>query len=552
MRSFKSNSRLLLIIILTLSSVLRLLWLGKFPPSPYSDEVNQAYNAFAILKTGKDEHRTAFPVSFRSFGDWKPPLQTYLMIPSIAILGLNEVSLRIPSAILGILSVILSYFLVRELFYKNRYKEKLALLTSLLMAISPWHLHQSRSAMLVAVALFFFLLAIYWFLISLKRNNYLYLSITAFVFCIYAYYGMRLIVPLFLIVLFLKYYKKLLSIKKTFCLSLGLGLILLLPLLTGFLNESNIIFGRAKTVSIFFDKGIRLKSAELQQQDMANGIHDNISLLFHNQPYLYGLDILKRFLTHFDGRFLFLTGDTAPPFRIPNMGVLYFGELVFIPLGLLFLLKNKEKSAQLIIVWLIISVIPAAFSFLTPSHNRAFNAVFPLTLLSAYGMLNLFIRFKKRIILLSIIFSTIYMLSFNYYLVNYYKVLPLDYGLDWLYGFREIFSYLNEHEKDFSKIIFLPKTGKAYTYQLFYNKFPPEKLSIEVKRSYTQDEFGFEHVSSIGKYYYFRNNRSWEELEHQMEKGEIYIGREGEIPKEKSKHEIFYPDGKAAFRITYL
>ena len=85
-----------------LSAFLRLWHLGSIPSSLYSDEVDQGYNAYSLLKTGKDEHGKFLPVSLRSFGDWKPPLPTYLMIPSIMIFGLNEFAVRFPSAILGL------------------------------------------------------------------------------------------------------------------------------------------------------------------------------------------------------------------------------------------------------------------------------------------------------------------------------------------------------------------------------------------------------------------------------------------------------------------
>lgn len=548
----KKQTNLLIFLIILLAFLLRIIWLDKYPPSLYSDEVSYAYNAYSILKTGKDEHGIFLPVSLRAFGNWGPPLQAYLMIPSIALFGLKEVSVRIPNALLGTFSILISYLLVKELFFENKNREKMALLTAFLLTISPWHLHQSRSAMLVLVALFFFMLAIFAFLRSLRKRGYLYLSGLSFALSIYAYFGMQLTVFLFFLFLFYRYFKTLLLIKKTVIFAAVLSLVLLVPLIISFLNEPNVIFGRAKNISIFSDQGIKLKIWELQTEDGIQRIGVKSSLFFHNKPYLYSLDIIKRFFSHFDGRFLFLTGDLAAPFLIPNMGILYLIEIIFFPLGLIYLIKNKEINKDLLIIWLVISIIPASLTFMTPTQNRTFNAIFPFTFLSAYGVINLTNGLKRHIIIWSTFLTIIYLFSFHYYLVNYYKILPYNYSHQWLYGFRELTSYLNENKGKFTKILFLPKTGMSYIYLLFYNQYPPEKYQIEAKHDYVPDEFGFEHVAGFNMYSFFRNERSWEEIENQMEKGQIYIGREEEIPKEAAKKEIFYPNGKVAFRITYL
>lgn len=547
----KRNKVLLLLIIL-LSLLLRFTGLSEFPPSLYSDEINQGYNAYSILKTGRDEHGTFLPISFRSFGDWKPPLQTYLMIPAIAVFGLTEFAVRLPNALLGVLSVFLTYLLVIELFKDNRHKEKLALLSAFFLSISPWHIHQSRSAMLVMVSLFFLMLGIYSFIKSLKDKKLLFFSSISFVLSIYSYYGMRLVVPLFLIFLFIKYYKFLFTNYRNTLLSFFVGLILLLPLAIGFIRQPDVLFGRAKNVSVFFDRGVKLRLSELQAQDGVNNVSPKISLFFHNKPYLYTLDILKRFLLHFEGQFLFLKGDTASPFRIPRMGVLYLFEAILFPLGLFYLIKNKENNNMLLIFWLLVTILPASLTFLTPAHNRSFNAVFPFVVISSYGVLCLSELIKFKIKIISIFLTIIYIVSLNFYLVSYYKILPLNYGADWLYGFKQLVAYLSVENKQFSKIIFLPKTGMSYIYILFYDRYPPDIYQKEAVHDYTADNIGFEYVKSFNKYMFFTKDRPWEVLSHQISKGEMYIGREEEIPKEFAKYEVLYPDGEVAFRVTYL
>jgi len=77
------------------------------------------YNAYSVLKTGRDEYGRFLPLTFESVGDFKNPFPIYSMIPSIAIFGLNEFSVRFPTALISTLSIPLFYFLFKKLTRKE-------------------------------------------------------------------------------------------------------------------------------------------------------------------------------------------------------------------------------------------------------------------------------------------------------------------------------------------------------------------------------------------------------------------------------------------------
>src|SRR3972149_5636088 len=170
------KTRLLLFLILLLASFLRFWRLGSYP-ALNADEAAIGYNAYSLIETGKDEHGNAWPIHFQSFNDYKPGFYFYLVLPFVKVLGLNEWAVRIPGAALGVGTVLLLYLLVKELF-KN---EKLALASSLFLAISPWHIHFSRGAWEVNVATFFITLGILLFLKALAKPKYYLFSVLAFV-----------------------------------------------------------------------------------------------------------------------------------------------------------------------------------------------------------------------------------------------------------------------------------------------------------------------------------------------------------------------------------
>ncbi|KKT76332.1 MAG: hypothetical protein UW69_C0001G0028 [Microgenomates group bacterium GW2011_GWA2_44_7] len=153
-----SRSRIFLGTIIVLALILRLGALDRYPAGFNADEANQGYSAYSLLQTGKDEWGETLPLSPRTFGDYKAPLYTYLTVPSIALFGLNVFATRLPAAILGTLTVLITYLLVISLFDHTamsmpKLKEKvwlngnvIGLVAALLLAISPWHVQLSRGA----------------------------------------------------------------------------------------------------------------------------------------------------------------------------------------------------------------------------------------------------------------------------------------------------------------------------------------------------------------------------------------------------------------------
>lgn len=537
----------LLFSTLVLAGVVRLFWLDKFPPSLYTDEINQGYNAYSILATGRDEHGVFLPISLRSFGDWKPPLQTYSMIPAIVLFGLNEFAIRFPSALLGLGTILLTFFFAKELFRGEKNSFKLALLSSFLLAISPWHILESRAAMLVMVGLFFFELAIYLFILSLRNQKFLVLSSFSFILTMYAYYGFRLITPITVFILLFIYRKNISFTSKAFLISVCTGIILLAPLLFVFLQNTDVVLGRARTVSIFYDQGVKLKQWELITQD---GIQGNplISRFFHNNVFLYGKDILQRFLSHFDGRYLFLIGDQVQPFQIPQMGILYLIDGIFSLIGFFIFFRLAFPHKIVLLLWLIASFIPAALTFLTPASNRTFTAVVPFMIFGAVG-LAYFLKKKKYVILYAWIISIFYSVSFGYFLYQYFIVLPIQHADWWNFGWKETAQYVNSIQDTYKDIVVFDVNGMPYIYFLFYGQIDPKLFQKQTIRTYVEDRFGFEHVEGFGKFL-FPNNWEWKYMKNDLQKKTLYV-----IPANQAETDsnyikaISYPNGQVKSKI---
>ncbi|KKP95299.1 MAG: Glycosyl transferase family 39, partial [Candidatus Levybacteria bacterium GW2011_GWA2_36_13] len=112
----KFNIKLLpLFLVILVAIFFRFYQLGSVPPQPTVDEVSLGYNAYSILNTGSDEYGTRLPVLLRAYDDYRPALYSYLAVPFVKFFGLNVVSVRLPSVVLSVLTVVAVYFLTRYL-----------------------------------------------------------------------------------------------------------------------------------------------------------------------------------------------------------------------------------------------------------------------------------------------------------------------------------------------------------------------------------------------------------------------------------------------------
>lgn len=463
----KRKSKIILIIVLFLSAFLRFYDLGKNPPSVDWDEAAIGYNAYSILKTGRDEYGKLLPLTFRSFDDFKPPLYEYLTVPSVAVFGLNEFSVRFPSAFLGVLTVLFTYLLVKELF-KN---EKLSLLTAFFLAVSPWHLQFSSIAFEANGALFFIVSGAFLFTRGVNKNPKLLIPASLFlILSAYTYHSARIFTPLLILGLIVLYRQPLLKEKKYSFPAFLLMLILALPLFKIMLSDEGL--RRFKGVSSFSDSAVTLERViKKQQEDQKTGFP--LARIFHNRFITYSLSTLKGYLSHYTPNFLFITGD-APRHHAPGVGLLYWWDAPFFLAGIYYFLKNKPVNRALIFYWFLIAPIAAAPTREAPHAIRSLVFLPTLQIFTAYGFLET-LKLVKRKYVFAVFAFFLLTLNFLYYLHMYHAHMPSEYSTFWQYGYKEMTEEVLKREKDYQKVIFSNKLDQPHVFFLFYSKYDPVK-----------------------------------------------------------------------------
>jgi len=166
----KFSTPALLIFLLLLAAIPRLLCLGAL--GFYGDEETTAFPAKSVA-----EGRNSVLPSGMPYQRALP--YTYLNAASAKFLGADkEYSYRIPAAIIGTLSVPIIFLMLSPLVGRST-----ALIASVLLAVSEWHVLTSREARMYGPFLFFFAVAA---LATLRwsfsaRHGWLWLAVVSFV-----------------------------------------------------------------------------------------------------------------------------------------------------------------------------------------------------------------------------------------------------------------------------------------------------------------------------------------------------------------------------------
>ncbi len=475
----------LVVLVFILGLFLRFYRLNEIPVSLYWDGVADGYNAYSVLLTGKDEYGTFMPLLFRSFNDYKMPGNIYLMTIPIALFGLNEFSVRFTSAFFGSLTVLLSYFLVKEFFAlgnKEKKKEKsffsqtaaigITLLTTFFFAISPWHLQFSHSEFEAPVGLFFVVLGVLFFTKFINTNKLyaIILSMLGFGISMYMYRSIDLFVPLLLVGLFFIFRKELLVSKKY----LIVGAIVFFAILSPFIP---VMFSKGG-VSRINDVGIPTNSfnevyhAILLQEKFHNALWAKVVF---NRRAVYSYIFVKNYFSHFTPYFLILKGDINARHGPRDMGELYYWELPAMILGLFALWKVNKKMRGIVLLWFFLAPIPAATSVPAPHALRSLNILPMPELLSALGVWYTYTLLKNKTVqrIYIGIFSVVFVVCFGYYLYLYYgpsaRVSSRDYGD----GYKQLIEYVIPREKNYDTIVISGHYWQPYIYAIFYKKYDP-------------------------------------------------------------------------------
>ncbi|MBI3984711.1 MAG: glycosyltransferase family 39 protein [Candidatus Levybacteria bacterium] len=487
------------VLTLVLAFVLRFYALDKVPPGLYQDETAIGYNAYSILKTGKDEYGKSFPLYFKSFGDYKLPVYIYATVPSISVFGLTPFAVRLPSALFGFLTVPVFALFIYQLT-KNK---NLSLLSTVLLAVTPWHLHYNRATFEVSISLFLFTLGAYLIHKALnmeKARGLFFLGTISFVLGLYTYNLTRLLAPILFILILLIFRRKIKAVGKAeLILTFVTAVITLIPFLITFLSGGGALSAAGTLINS--SAVVQAPLLEFRSYLVSSGFF--LPGLLFNKLLLTLWQYLSNVFSYFSVDFFFISGSPHGNHGIGNVGLFYLFELPFLILGLIGVFRRKLEWGYFLILWAVSTIAVASLTREVPHATRSFFLIVPLTAFIALGILEFYAFVKNKNKLLKyLLLGVILLVSFYnglYYFASYYFRFPVKYAKAWSSTDSQLSTFLKMRNKTYERIIVDKDSGLKYTSLLFYLAYPPQSFQNTVVRR-RDDSEGFSEVKSFGNF----------------------------------------------------
>jgi 4-amino-4-deoxy-L-arabinose transferase-like glycosyltransferase len=178
---------------IVLGAVVRAFAFGDVPPGMHQDEASAGYDAYALLYYGIDRNGFHNPAGLIAWGSGMFALVSYVAMPFIALLGLTPIAVRLPFLVLGVASILMLAWLVKEIHGRTA-----ARIAAFLLAIAPGPILMSRWALDANLMPPVLLAGVLTMVLALRHAWLLPLSFALFGLSLYAYGTAYIVVPVML------------------------------------------------------------------------------------------------------------------------------------------------------------------------------------------------------------------------------------------------------------------------------------------------------------------------------------------------------------------
>jgi len=448
-------------IIILIGIVLRLAFIGRIPGNYnfQQDEAFSAYEAYSMVTYGMDSHGYHNPVYLETWGSGMSAVQCYFQTFFVRILGLTPVAVRLPQAILGCITLIFFYLLIKELATAN-----VAFWATTVLAISPWHIQMSRWGVDCNYFIGFVTIAMY--LIVSSRNKP-WKTILAAIFTaitLYSYASPWIVMPILvygtIIYLFVK---KEINLKSIIVFTVVLG-VLAIPLFLfilvniGFIDEIRTNFISIPKLTVF------------RSGDVKPGL-SNLKTLF---------------------KYFWTQNDLVSYDFVAGYGNYFIFSNVFIIIGLIKDIVKRNKYAFVMWIWFACGIVMGAM--IDPNFERINLLFLPLFYFIGTGIVAVIDLLKdyKKIpsIAMGLLYGITAVLCTRYYFTGYNQMMERV----WSEGTQEAIEFALNYDGT------IHIQDIRHPYVLLYSRYPVDKYIETVQ--YVDDNAKFLQPLSYEGYDY--------------------------------------------------
>ena len=344
MSRLNARSRLLPLLIALVAALLYLPGLSDAPIYLAQDEVVVAVNARAIATTGKDLYSDRVLPLYIHYNlpyvtrtgkqgvrsGWLPPGIFYAVALAVKVLPFSEATVRLPTAIVGIVDVLLMFFIGRRLFKSDA----LAFLCAALLALTPSHFIHSRFALDYLYPVPFMLVWLWCLLIDFDEHRpwVLFAGTMSLGFGLYSYIAGALVMPLYLLLTLVALWRSRRPPRVFILAVAGFALPALLALPWVMTHPTMIA-----DIALKYDLHDASKTSAL----------DSVRAFF---TYHRLADQLSLYWGFFNPRFLFFDGPMEPMFSTREVGVFLLPVGVLLIAGLFAVLRESIGTIPLLLL----------------------------------------------------------------------------------------------------------------------------------------------------------------------------------------------------------
>ena len=450
---------LLFFFILAIGIAARLWKFGSLPPGLNADEASIGIEAYYLYKYGIDRYGISYPVHLISWGSGQNSLYAYMILPLVALKGLSVWSIRLPMLISGILSIPLIYFAGERLSGK-----KFGLIAMFFMAISPWHIVNTRWAVESNILPFLVLTGFTLLLYSNQKNYWFIIACIFFASSLYAYGTAYVGMPIFLLLAVpVLIYTKQITIKQVIT-GLTVFFVLAMPI------ALFVMINTFQLKTIHFGP-ITIPRMPVQAR------YEVMAAVFGNSPLQAMMENTRIML-----RMLWIQEDAFPWNYVKPFGYFYKFTFPFALMGLLTtipLKSNSEKKVErwLLISWMIASVV---IGIIHPTNLTRLNFIFtPILLFIAIFVFELDKHVKYSLFVAVLTLS----IGFVFFTLAYHgEEYRRRAGAVFNSGIIPAIDYATDNSK--SLICFTESTYAYYIYVLYTQKIHPSEYINDIEWLY--------------------------------------------------------------------
>lgn len=476
-----------------------------------ADESAFGYNAFSILKTGRDEYGNFLPLRLKSFGDNKLPLYSYLTVPFVGLFGLNDLGIKGLNMLASFLLPLAVYFLTKELLGKKSYGLTAALLIGLSLSahITARQAHESVISLLMSVSMFIF----YFRSMRMNRVRDIILFLLATALSLLSYHPARLLV-LFLggAHLFAFFTAKKIDRKKILVIGA------LFAVVVSLLLSVDIFYNPSRLSNLLFvnNAGFTLKLNELRGEGGNRVVYNKLTIGTK--------ELIYQNLAYFSPQFLLSRGDENYRFGYPGMSIITFLEYGLLFIGLYYLFKNKNSHRFFLLLLLATSPLSGSLSWAGISLTRVLFMFVVIFIIVGYGVIEFIKEMPKKykaFAIVSLVALQIMglFISWDFYLNHYLKRAVVIRSEEC--GYKELGDYIKDNYSKYKKFYITKQNGQPYMHLLYQLQYPPAKYQLQANLT-AADRYGFGQVESFDKFVFSLPN----ELN---EKNVVYVGYPEEL-----------------------